>query len=319
MKKIVTNNYFIFFLKLFIGITLIIWLKSNNKLDLNSSLSLFFNYSLIIPAFILILSQVFISALRWNLILRIHSNERIELKKIFLIQWIGYFFSSFLPGIVTGDVIKLGYAKSNYPSLTKSFLLLSIFLDRLVGLIGLLLISGIGSLIFYKELLTLNPKMYEIIYLNLFFLLGALTVLCLFFIPTSLLDSAKGMRKIHLFQKIINALFVFKENKTLLLKLILLSVLAHSLSIFAFHLINLNFYQSTIHITEIMTLIPIGQVTIAIPISPSGLGVGHLAYAKLFSFIHQNNGATLFNNFWLISLSVYLLGFIPFIFFKKKS
>ena len=37
-------------------------------------------------------------------------------------------------------------------------------------------------------------------------------------------------------------------------------------------------------------------------------------YQKLFEFLHQNNGATLFNNFWVFSTMFFILGAIPYFF-----
>ncbi|MCK6594405.1 MAG: hypothetical protein L6Q33_04330, partial [Bacteriovoracaceae bacterium] len=97
------------------------------------------------------------------------------------------------------------------------------------------------------------------------------------------------------------------------------SLFAHGLSISAFYLINMNFFEGDIGIKDLATIIPLGQVAVALPISPAGLGVGHVAYENLFRFLGQNNGATLFNNFWFYTMFVNILGVIPYLMLTNKK
>ena len=311
MKKIINN-----ILKLLLAVAIIYWLIQNGKLDPKSALKLFSNFSVLIPVIALLLLQIFIASYRWKTLLQIKSEKITDAKRIFLIQWIGQFFSSALPGAVTGDIIKLGYVKKMDESLSRKFLLLSVFLDRLIGLIGLLLISGISSLIFYSDLVNLSPEMNKIVLINFLLLMCSLGAIGFFFLSDHFIDKLKRIIKV---QKIVDLLERFKSvkiGKVSFIKLLILSSISHVLAILAFHLINQDFYESAIRLQDLFTIIPIGQVAIAIPISPAGLGVGHLAYQKLFSFINQSNGATLFNNFWILTLMVNILGFIPYIFYR---
>ena len=312
MKKIINN-----LLKLALAIGIIYWLIRNGKLDPESALKLFSNFSILIPVLIILIFQIFITSIRWKALLNIKSNKIQKYNRIFLIQWIGQFFSSALPGAVTGDIIKLGYIKKMDETLSRKYLFLSVLLDRVIGLIGLLLISGISSIIYYNDLMKLNTEMHNIVMINLLLLLGGLFGIGLFCLPASFIDKVKEIIKIKKITELLDGLKSIRISKTLFIKLLLLSSFSQILAIFVFHLINKDFYESTVRLQDLLTIIPIGQLAIAIPISPAGLGVGHLAYQKLFSFIHQSNGATLFNNFWLLTLSVNILGFIPYVFLPR--
>ena len=57
---------------------------------------------------------------------------------------------------------------------------------------------------------------------------------------------------------------------------------------------------------------------IAIPISPAGLGVGHAIFDILFRYFSVDNGASLFNLFFIVTIFLHLLGGIPYIFSKKR-
>ena len=312
MKKIINN-----LLKFILAAGIITWLLQNGKLNLQSGLILFTKLDILIPVIIILVFQIFITTLRWKALLEIKSTKVLNTKRTFLIQWIGQFFSSALPGAVTGDIIKLSYISKMDESLSRKFLFLSIFLDRLIGLIGLLIISGLSSILFYNDLIALNSEMSKVIYMNLLLLFGSLVVFGFFCLPASVIDHLK---KIINIRKMVDLLEGFKSiriNTKLFVKLILLSSLSHILSIVAFNLINKDFYESAVTLKDLLTIIPIGQIAIAIPISPAGLGVGHLAYQKLFSFIRQGNGATLFNNFWIITLFTNILGLIPYLFLSR--
>ena len=313
MKKIINNA-----LKFLLAAGIIYWLIQKGKLDPKSALMLFSNFSVLIPVLFIILFQILITSIRWRALLEIKTDKLKNTQRLFLIQWIGQFFSSALPGAVTGDIIKLGYVNKMDESLSRKFLFLSILLDRVMGLIGLLLISGVSSLIFYNDLVKLSPEMNNIIFFNLLLLLCSFIGIGIFCLPDYLIDNLKDLIKIKKVTDLLEGFKSLKLKKTLIVKLILMSAFTQILAIISFHLINLDFYESSVRLQDLLTIIPIGQLAIAIPISPAGLGVGHLAYQKLFSFINQSNGATLFNNFWLISLSVNILGFIPYVFLTRK-
>jgi hypothetical protein len=51
----------------------------------------------------------------------------------------------------------------------------------------------------------------------------------------------------------------------------------------------------------------------AIPISPGGLGVGHVLFANLFNLVGIDNGASLFNLFFLIAFLHNFSGVIPYL------
>ena len=86
---------------------------------------------------ILIVQDV-VSAFRWKILLEIKTGTKLPALSMIRLTWIGLFFNSFLPGAVTGDFIKLLYAKDLDPKLTKTYLVTSVLLDRIIGLIGLL-------------------------------------------------------------------------------------------------------------------------------------------------------------------------------------
>lgn len=312
--NILKNKYVASALKILVGLGLLGLLLKSGKLDFNAAFNVFNAPEIFISVFLCFLSVLFIGSYRWKKILEFHSEKRFNQRDIFFIQWIGSFFSAALPGAVTGDLIKLGYIRRHDPSLSKRYLLFSVLIDRVMGLLSLLFIAGVGSFLFYVDLISISPKFETIIFVNSLFFLVVLMGMAIFFIPKkiqkSLLEKINNEKIKDLFKQV----WSLSDKKGDFLKLFIVSAVSHIFILIAFHLLNLKSYQGQVEFKYLTTIIPLGQVTTAIPISPSGLGVGHAAYQKLFEYLHLNNGATLFNNFWVFSTTFFIMGAIPYFF-----
>ncbi len=253
------------------------------------------------------------------MLIECQSQKKILILSIFKIQWVGVFFSSALPGLVTGDFVKLGYIKKIDPHLKNGFLVFSILFDRILGLIGLIFLSSASSAIFYDEIIKLNIVLKDVLLVNFLLFFSCTVLLSFLFIPNYLIFELFSLVKVSSQNPTLTSFLKFKDKRIIILKTIAISIFSHFISVLCFHLINYSFYQSIPSLKDLLAILPIGQIAIALPISPSGLGVGHLAYEKLFTFLHQTNGATLFNNYWLFLIITNLLGIIPFLIGFKNS
>ena len=52
-------------------------------------------------------------------------------------------------------------------------------------------------------------------------------------------------------------------------------------------------------------LMPIGFISVAIPIAPGGIGIGHVAYETLYQLAGLSGGADIFNLFIIVQLGVF--------------
>lgn len=301
-------------IKVLIGLVLIGILVKSGKLDFRAAFLIFSNPQMFVVVVICFVAVLYIGSLRWKTILEFHTNVRFNQKDIFFIQWIGGFFSSVLPGAVTGDLIKLGYIKRHDPSLSKRYLVFSILIDRLLGLLSLLFIAGVGSFLFYVDLISISPNFEVIIFVNSILFVVVLIGIGGFFVPKKIQNFLLQNVQSEKISDFLKQVWSLSDKKSDFLKLFLLSIMSHTFSLLSFHLLNLNSYLGKVEFKYLTTIIPLGQVATAIPISPSGLGVGHGAYQKLFEYLHQSNGATLFNNFWVFSTTFFVMGSIPYFF-----
>jgi hypothetical protein len=79
------------------------------------------------------------------------------------------------------------------------------------------------------------------------------------------------------------------------------------------------FVENRMDFVQALAFIPLGLMTLALPVAPSGLGVGHAIFQKLFEFSGIDNGASLFNLYFVVTLAVNVLGVIPYMLTKSKK
>ena len=311
-------------LKFILALGLIFWLYNSGKLDLSlvkKSVSMGPEW---IFAVILILFQALCGTLRYKILLETKSKNEFSFKKLLPLNYIGFFFSTVLPGAVTGDIVKMVYIKKHDPTLSKTSLVTLTLLDRVLGLTGLLILAGFFSLINYKNLIILSDKISHLIHLNLLLCLGAL----IFF---GVLISGRKMQKIithflhkipligHKISNITEQLLSLHENRFDLFKCLGLSIVSQFFGILAFWIVSSPFYQVKIPLSYTFSFIPIGLIATAIPISPGGLGVGHVLFANLFMLVGIDNGASLFNLFYLAAFLHNFSGIIPYLLIGKTK
>jgi uncharacterized membrane protein YbhN (UPF0104 family) len=82
-----------------------------------------------------------LSAVRWQWLLRV---QKIQLSwaRVLLLTIIGVFFNFFIPGGTGGDVVKIFYLLKETPG-QRALALLSVLVDRILGLLGLALLAAV--------------------------------------------------------------------------------------------------------------------------------------------------------------------------------
>jgi len=309
-------------LKIILALGIIYWLLSSGKLDfslINKSFSAGYGW---LACITFLCIQDVLSGIRWRWLLQVNSKEEFPLKDMVRVTWIGLFFNSFLPGAVTGDFIKLLYIRDLDRSMSKTYLVTTVLMDRILGLMGLLIIMGTFSVIYYSEITGLSPQMAKLINFNLLLFAGAIGFIIFLFIPRRLQEKFLTLvemipilgKKIH---KTLMSVWMIGDQKLVLFKCIALSVFLQSLAFFGFYLISSPFYTQEIPFQYIVTFIPIGFMATAIPISPAGLGVGHYIFEQLFAFVGVSGGANFFNLYFVALVFVNSFGILPYIFGGK--
>jgi len=199
------KTFFINTVKILIAAALIYWLISSGKLDFKLLAKLQHHPWAVLTAVILSIINFVLISYRWKTILKARSQVILPISGMVRITWIGQFFSSVLPGSVSGDLVKILYIQKFDPTFSKKFVFASILIDRVMGLSGLILLVGLSSLFFGSHILENAPAMSPL--LNMNYILVGLIVSCLliFFFCHHWIRSILGK-----FQKI--ALRYFSEN-----------------------------------------------------------------------------------------------------------
>jgi hypothetical protein len=302
---------------------IIYWLVQTDKLDFSLVNQVLDHHWLLAGCFSLLLFQASIASLRWSYLLKIEAKEHIPFFKVLKLTYIGLFFNTVLPGAVTGDLIKLVYAKDIDPSISKTYLVTSVLLDRIIGLVGLLSLLGVFSIINYSDLKEISPNLTNLVHFNFIVFAGMLSVLGTIFIPEKLQSIIlRWTIKVPIIGSKINQTLMkvwqIGQNKVVVLKCYIISILTQMISVYAFWLLASPFYEVPLSLGYAFTFIPLGFVAISIPITPAGIGLGHAIFGTLFAYFSINNGASLFNLYLLIMFSNNILGLIPYVLSGKR-
>jgi len=306
-------------LKLLLAFALVAWLVSKGTLNLRLALQLKDYPWLLLQTLLLLILPFLTTAFRWKWILEIKTGNKLPIFPVMSLTWMGQFFSTILPGGVTGDIVKVVYATKLHSSLTKGYLLISAFIDRIFGLIGLLIVQGVFSLILFSELTALSPKIERLLYFNFALFVGVLIFVMTLFIKKNWQDSAlvklEQLPKVG--KKLAEALrhfWLIGSNRKVFFKSLAITIVTHTVIIIAFYLLIKPFISQPLPLQYAFVFIPLGLISIMVPVSPMGLGVGHAMFQELFSYFHIMNGASLFNLFFLFEIFVNLLGGFFYIF-----
>jgi|LULF01.1.fsa_nt_gb uncharacterized protein (TIRG00374 family) len=318
-KNIITN-----IIKFSLAIGLLYWLIQSGKLDFTLLKELMLTPFVMIFAIFLLLVNHALVTYRLRFIILKKATQGLSFIKLFMANWIGIFFNSVLPGSVTGDLVKVFYIQDLDRKLTKKFLIISVFLDRVIGLIGLVVVGGFVSIINYKQLISLSSDVKIVTQINIFLLLAVFVgLIFLYFfsnLPLKLLEIFTRFKALNnIVLKVQNLWLELCQFKNRLMLLILLSMIIQSMAIMIFWYLTHSFSEGELTLMKTFSVMPIGFMSIAIPIAPAGLGVGHVVFEKLLGYFSISNGASLFNIYFFALLISNLTGVIPYLFYSGKN
>jgi glycosyltransferase 2 family protein len=309
-------------LKFSLAAVLIGWLVSSGKLDFKLLANLKDHPFALGLAVILAFINLGLISVRWRSILKARSTVEIPFIGMLKITWIGQFFSSVLPGSVSGDLVKILYVQKFEKAFSKQFLFASILIDRLMGLSGLILLVGINSLCFSGHILKNAPGMEPLLKFNYLLVFLVIISLALFMYwhqsIRGIFVSLQSKILPSLFTRIIGLWDDLVLIRSRMIKAVALSILVQLIGVVIFWSLIYPFVSGKMDFVQALAFLPIGLMTLALPIAPSGLGVGHAIFQKLFEFSGITNGASLFNIFFVVTLLENVLGAIPYLLSKRK-
>ena len=273
------------------------------------------NFFIIFLTLLLISSTYFLGALRWWLILK-SFNYKLDLLYILKITYIGAFFNNVLFGSYGGDLVKGYYIYKFTNNLAKPAL--TIIIDRLFGLIGLIII-GIISFIFFSK-----GEFFKYFSINYSLLISSFFILLISIISIILLLKSNLIKKKDLIINYFNSfLSLAKKNMLIFITCLILSSIIFIAVHFGTFLISDIIYDFKIGIEKVFLINFFTTIINTLPITPGGLGLGELAFSKANNFFSQNhdhisNIANVIILFRIINVFACLPGAIIYILQNRK-
>jgi uncharacterized protein (TIRG00374 family) len=112
--------------------------------------------NLLIAAYVLNLVMVGLMAYRWHMLHTNDPEDRPTYLELLRVTFMGMFFNNFLPSTIGGDSYRAIHMSRQKPATRLADTLATVFVDRMVGLLGIVLI-GLSALIFAPDDVQLPP------------------------------------------------------------------------------------------------------------------------------------------------------------------
>lgn len=311
-QKTTWKQYTINIIKYLFSAGLIAWMIVTDRLNF-SSIAEVFTWDVFLVGFILLLLNISLCSERWHTLVRIQGFDTSRWQALKL-YFVGMFFNLVMPGGVGGDVIKGYYFVRQNPQ-ARTSAMTTIFMDRLIGLYIMILMAAAAMTLHLEEVKAV-PQLWSL-YLFITFIFFVSTVGGLLLLFTPLFQEISKWRifsKIPLILKMQKAFGVFRSYGKSPLSIISTGILSFIAQVFS--ILFLAYVGNKAGILDLpleayFFLAPLGFIATAIPISPSGIGVGQAAFLFLFdTYSNQKTelGALIITVFQVTSFAMALIG-----------
>jgi uncharacterized protein (TIRG00374 family) len=235
------------------------------------------NTGLLLAAIFVFPGVFFIVAYRWHELLRaldIHMGYW----RTFVLNMVGSFYNTFMPGSTGGDVFKAIYAARLTPHRTRA--VVSVIVDRVIGLLALVLLGGGMSVVGLFTIDAADParrKCAQIAIGSLVIILGTASALLVFYTPvlrryTGLDWIIQRLPMQKQVQGVIETMEILRKHPVLVLWTIVVTLPVHSTVVVSAMLAGMAF-NLPLHALYYWVVVPVVVLAGSIPISPQGAGV----------------------------------------------
>jgi len=319
-------------LKSALAVALIAWLVRSGALDWRALRTITARPSVMIAQAAVFAIVVVLGAVRWRLLLHL-VGVQIGVARAVQLHSAGIFFNVVVPGSVGGDVVKILYAEksSGVAPAKRASLLLVALIDRMVGLVGLVAIAWALSAWQRSSLLATNtasghatakplPLLFASTSALGFAVLAALAVawmLTRYARSRLALWSTSPSRLLQHVAKGSRALQLLLSDPRVLVQAFGSAVLMHFANILFFTMLSRAVAGVEVTLVESAVVFPLGLLTTMVPLSPGGIGVGHMAFDRLFHAVGVAGGATIYNVYLVGQIALSLTGALPYLALRR--
>ena len=227
-------------------------------------------------------------AVRWVLLLRVQGVFISHFQAIKL-TYLGLFYNNFMPGSVGGDLLKGWYITRHSQKGSRLEAAVTVFVDRLVGLIGMILVGALASL-FVGGKLTIPIGSRNIqIRMVIWAILGVSVLVSVIFLSkrirnflmlSRLLEKLPFARTLH---KIEQAIRIYRRYPAVMVLALVLTAVIQGLAIVAVWTMSQALQLEKVTFFHCLIIMPVvWLITAAIPV-PGGLGVMEVLFIPFFA------------------------------------
>ncbi len=262
------------------------------------------------------------ATLRWWILLRVQSVF-LPLKRVSEFYMVGAFFNLFLLGSTGGDAVKAFYVLRESPPERRAGAILAVIMDRLLGLLALILLAAVFISLRYSWL-TRTPEAAQLVHAFMFVLGGALGGLVILFFTAqfNLVNHLPaGFPARAKFLELAAAIQTYTRAWPTTLGCIFISLVGHS-SFFITYYCAARALRAAVSFLDMTVVIPIVNTFVALPISMSGVGMRETLMVRFLGdlcHVPQEQAVPISIIGFLCTVIFYgLLGGLVYLFFRSE-
>ncbi|MCF7957329.1 MAG: flippase-like domain-containing protein [Phycisphaerae bacterium] len=241
-------------------------------------------WPMVIGAVVLYFMAQTLLASRWMILLKVHGVS-ISFFQAVKLTYLGLFYNNMMPGAVGGDLLKGWYITRHSDETNRVSAVVTVFVDRLIGLIGMIMVATVASFFIGREI---AYKQFQIRWL-VWATLGAMVLAAVLFLSKRIRQKlliSLILEKLpfsDLLKKIDSSIRIYRQHKTTIVLSLLLTATIQGLSIVAIWILTQALHFDKVTFVQCLTILPvIWVIGAAIPV-PGGLGIIEGCITYLFS------------------------------------
>jgi uncharacterized membrane protein YbhN (UPF0104 family) len=311
------------FIKVAVAGLLVGWLVRSGTLDFHA-LSVFFDRPALLVANVAMFAvTTVLGGLRWRLLLQL-ADVRLSVGRAIRLAFIAAFFNVVAPGNIGGDVVKSIYVARDATPERRTSVFVIAFLDRFLALAGLVAVAAVLTTARGKAV-WIDPRFRQlsiaVAALVVATLVAPILVMWLIRRSGTRLDRWTGgtTRIGRLFGQLVASARLVSGGPRTLLAAFGLAIATHVAGIVWFCALASAVTAQDIHVATMASVYPLGILTMMLPISYAGFGVGHVAFDQLFAMVGLTGGATVLNVYLIGQTVPCLFAVIPYLTLKREA
>ena len=314
-KPFYRNRALLFAIKICIAAGLIAWLIAGRKIDFGLLFSVrnhLLEYSI---GFGFLCAGWLVQVYRWKKIVS-SSGIGLSFREACRMTLASHFSSQFLPGIVGGEIVR-GYFIADRNPMQRLLAVSTIILDRGLGLYAALLLGIVSSFMLYISGEEIVSREVVAIGILLCILLGGIHVAWQIGYSRRTFGFLNRVMSSSWLKKYTDAAMAHKFSSKEIRLGIGLSVISSLFSILSFAVIGRAISPEAGWLVFFIVC-PLVFISLSLPVTPGGIGVGEAAAAFLFAAFGISNGATIMVMYRLMNMCLKLPGVYFLVSYRKK-